>query len=55
MLLYLYGHLHPEIAYAVNFADRYIFSKNHSNELSLKIIVEGERGYRLHAKSIAKN
>ncbi len=38
MLLYLSGHTHPDIAYAVNCCARYMFCPKHSHELALKRI-----------------
>jgi hypothetical protein len=38
MLLYLSGHTHPDISYAVNCCDRYMFCPKHSHELALKRI-----------------
>ena len=46
MLLYLNGHYHPDIAYAVNFSARYMFIPKHLHELSLNII-----GQNLKAKT----
>ena len=38
MLLYLSGHTHPDIAYAVNWGARYMFCSKHSHEFALKRI-----------------
>ncbi len=38
MLLYLSGHTHPNIAYAVDCCARYMFCPTHSYELALKCI-----------------
>jgi hypothetical protein len=38
MLLYLYSHTLPDIAYAVNCCARYMFCPKHSHELTLKCI-----------------
>ncbi len=38
MLLYLSGHTHPDIAYAVNCCAKYMFGPKHSHELALKRI-----------------
>jgi hypothetical protein len=36
MLLYLLGHIHPNIAYAVNCCARYMFFPRHFHELALE-------------------
>ncbi len=38
MLLYLFGHTHPDIAYAANCCTRFMFCLKHSHELALKRI-----------------